>query len=159
MTAVTTEKRLRLPLSWSFIESVRTTVAEHLREAAPDLREAAVMVASELAENVIKYGEPLVDEQCGYVTVLAGPEGVVIRTMNGVSSAARALEVKQRIETIAGAEDVEALFRARLQEMLESPADQRSSLGLLRIAYEGNFRLSCSYEAPVLTIVAQREWL
>jgi hypothetical protein len=159
MTADTVETRLRLPLSWNFIEGVRATVNERLAHAPAELRESAVMVASELAENMVKYGEPLAQDDCGYVTLSIGPGLVEVKTMNGVTSARRAEEVIDRIQAIAASDDVEALFRQRMKEMLESPGDPHSYLGLLRIAYEGNFRLSCDYTAPVLTIIAHREWV
>jgi hypothetical protein len=158
MTDIAIERRMRLPPSWGLIERVRATVSEALARASADVRDAAVMVASELAENAIKYGEALADDECGYVTLSVGPQLISIRSLNGVSSMERVRDVVQRIDTIAKAESAEALYVARLREMLETPSDSASHLGLLRIAYEGGFRLSCAYEAPVLTIIAEREW-
>lgn len=114
------------------------------------------MVASELAENVIKYGEPVAGEQCGFVTIAVEPDRVVICTKNGVISSERGNDVVQQIARIAAAENVEALYAARMREMLDNPADLGSCLGLLRIAYEGNFTLTSVYEASLLTICATR---
>jgi anti-sigma regulatory factor (Ser/Thr protein kinase) len=94
------EQHLRLPLSWGFIGRVRATVSEALRSQPADVRDAAVMVASELAENVIKYGEALDGDDCGYVSLAASETSIVIRTMNGVSSAARAAAVMDRIAAL-----------------------------------------------------------
>jgi hypothetical protein len=150
------EQRLRLPLSWGFIARVRSTVAEALSDQTADLRDAAVMVASELAENVIKYGEPLGDEECGFVSLVSTRDSVLLRTTNGVSSPERAAFVARQIEEIATSEDVGALYEQRMLSLLSS-SEPDSQLGLLRIAYEGNFRLSCSYQAPRLTICAERK--
>jgi hypothetical protein len=151
------EQRLRLPLSWGFIGRVRATVAEVLLCYSPDIRDAAVMVASELAENVIKYGEALDGDDGGYVSIVPGEDSITIKTVNGVSSPARAAAVMDRIAAIQASDDVGALYASRMQQMLLNPSDVESQVGLLRIAYEGNFRLSCSYEARVLVIAAERK--
>jgi hypothetical protein len=150
------EQHLRLPLSWGFIARVRATVSEALRSHSADVRDAAVMVASELAENVIKYGEALDGDDCGYVSLAPGETAILIRTVNGVSSAGRAAAVMERIRAIQACEDVGALYASRMQQMLLNPSDVESQVGLLRIAYEGNFRLSSSYDGRVLVITAER---
>jgi hypothetical protein len=147
---------LRVPLSWGFIDRVRATVRESLHGHPEELRESALMVASELAENVIKYGEPVNSEPCGFVTISVEADRVVICTINGVASSERGIEVVRQISRINVAENVEDLYAQRMQEMLHSPADLSSCLGLLRIAYEGNFALTSTYEAPLLTIWATR---
>ncbi len=43
------------------------------------------MVASELAENVIKYGEALEGDDGGYVSIVQSSDSITIRTVNGVS--------------------------------------------------------------------------
>jgi predicted component of type VI protein secretion system len=76
--------------------------------------------------------------------------------MNGVTSPARVKRVAAVIESIASAENVAGLYANRLQEMLASPGEPDSRLGLLRIAYEGSFRLDYSFASPLLTITATR---
>ena len=115
------------------------------------------MVASELAENVIKYGEALEGDDGGYVSIVPDSDSITIRTVNGVSSPARAAAVMDRIAAIQAATDVGELYASRMQQMLLNPSDVESQVGLLRIAYEGNFRLSCSYEGRVLVITAERK--
>jgi hypothetical protein len=51
---------------------------------------------------------------------------------------------------------VRELYRARLQQLFEHPELPRAQLGLLRTAFEGGFRLTCSYERCELQIVAER---
>jgi hypothetical protein len=120
-----------------------------------DVREAAVMAASELAENSVKYGEPIQSEDCAYISYSVRPTAIVIRTMNGVTTPKRVEQVASCIDAINASDDPGALYAQRLTEMLASPSDD-SRLGLLRIAYEGSFRLAYSYEPPVLTVTATR---
>lgn len=156
MTTESEEQRIRLPLSWSFIEAVRADIGRALADFPTDVREAAIMVVSELAENAVKYGEPVSGEDCAYISYSVRPAKIVIRTMNGVTSPARVKRVAAVIESIASAENVAGLYANRLQEMLASPGEPDSRLGLLRIAYEGSFRLDYSFASPLLTITATR---
>jgi hypothetical protein len=64
--------------------------------------------------------------------------------------------VVQTVGRIAAAEDLEAMFEARLEVLFQNPRLPRARLGLLRAAFEGTFRLSCRYEAPMLTVIAER---
>lgn len=150
------EQQIRLPLSWSFIEGARSDIAFALASFPTDVREAAVMVVSELAENAVKYGEPVSGEDCAYISYSIRPEIIVIRTINGVSSPSRVTRVAASIDAVSLAEDVGTLYAKRLSEMLNTPAEADSRLGLLRIAYEGRFRLAYSYASPILTITATR---
>jgi hypothetical protein len=143
-------------MSWSRIESARRTVAAGLLEMDNDVRDAAVMVASELAENVIKYGEPTTDDESGHVELLVDGNSIVIRSKNGVSRE-RASAVCALIDRISAAEDVSSLYVSRLGEMLNDPQAEGSQLGLHRIVCEGEFRLSHRYEADILTITAERK--
>jgi hypothetical protein len=43
-----------------------------------------------------------------------------------------------------------------MKELMANPAQTDSRLGLLRIAYEGQFRLDHTYEKSLLTITAER---
>jgi hypothetical protein len=114
------------------------------------------MVVSELAENAVKYGEPVQGEDCAYISYSVRPAAIVIRTMNGVNNPARVERVAASIDAIASAENVAELYALRLQEMLAAPGEADSRLGLLRIAYEGSFLLEYSFAPPLLTITATR---
>jgi hypothetical protein len=50
------------------------------------------------------------------------------------------------------------LYRARLRELFENPSLPKAQLGLLRVAFEGGFRLSYSFAPPQLEIVAERDF-
>jgi hypothetical protein len=120
-------------------------------------REAIVLAASELAENVVKYGVQHQDPRAGAMSVSVHGNVARIRATNAVASADDARSVIEIVARIASASSgATELYRARLQELFANPAAQRAQLGLLRLAFEGGFRLSASFEAPLLEIVAER---
>ena len=147
------ERGIWLPLSWTWIQRVRQDVANLLTDRSVVFRDAVVMTASELAENVVKYGEPLENNE-GFLGIAIGADLVRIQSKNGLSSPERAEALGQHIARIAAA-DPEALYVQRLQQMIEDPSNS-SGLGLLRIAFEGQFRLSFNYESGVAIITAER---
>jgi hypothetical protein len=120
-------------------------------------REAIVLAASELAENIVKYGVPHQDPRAGTLSVAVRANVVRISATNAVVSADDAERVVDIIGRI-GASSLGAteLYRERMGELFANPAAPRAQLGLLRLAYEGGFRLSASFNAPLLEIVAER---
>ena len=111
------------------------------------------MTALELAENVLKHGA---GTGSGMVTMKEEGGEVVISTQNRVHSLQTAQAVRQRIQQIAekGARE---LYVARMLEIMEQPNGRESGLGLLRVAYEGSFRLSCEILGDRLHIQARRK--
>jgi hypothetical protein len=146
---------IALPMSWSRIESARRTVAAGLAGIDEGVRDAAVMVASELAENVVKYGEPMANDESGHVELAVDKRSIVIRSRNGVSPE-RAAVVCVLIDKISAAEDPAALYVTRMRAILSNPQHEGSQLGLFRIVCEGQFKLSCAYAGGILTITAER---
>jgi hypothetical protein len=120
-------------------------------------REAIVLAASELAENIVKYGVQHPDPRAGTVTVGVHGKVARIRATNAVASTDDARHVVAMVARMSEASsNVAALYRARLRELFANPGAPRAQLGLLRLAFEGSFRLSASFEAPLLQIVAER---
>jgi hypothetical protein len=118
-------------------------------------REAIEMAVTELAENLVKYCEPSAGEFAGSITIRNENNVVKILATNLAASDADATLVKESIATLESAEALE-VYRARLAVLFTSPGLERGRLGLLRLAYEGGFRLSCHHAAPVLVIEAER---
>jgi hypothetical protein len=119
-------------------------------------REATAMVVTELAENMIKYGGTHAGVFAGTISIVTSNGIIRITAGNEVASASDASSVKEAIGKISQADDVMTLYRSRLAELFTNPGLARAQLGLLRAAFEGGFRLSCSYEPPSLVIVAER---
>jgi hypothetical protein len=119
-------------------------------------REAATMVMTELAENMIKYSDSS-STFAGTIALAIEGNRVRITASNEVASPTDGERVVQALARIAAADDLEAMYQARLVALFESPRLPQAQLGLLRAAYEGGFRLSCRYEPPLLTVIAHRE--
>ena len=122
----------------------------------PACREAVVLAVAELAENVVKYGAH--NHNAGASTLAIGLQGraVRIRVKNPVNSGTDARRVVEAVSRIASSSNVRDLYRTRLAELFADPSLPRAQLGLLRIAFEGRFRLSCDYHDPFLELVAER---
>ena len=117
-------------------------------------REAVVLAVAELAENVVKYGA----HDTGAATLGIGLQGKVvrIRVKNPVNSGIDARSVVEAVSRIASSSDVKDLYRQRLAKLFANPDLPRAQLGLLRIAFEGRFRLRCEYHDPFIELVAER---
>jgi len=134
--------------------------ARHFAEVAlnsygPLCREAAVMAVWELTENVLKYGKP----DAGVVgTIGIGVRGETVRisAKSVASSFQNARAAMETIPKISSARNVSELYRNRLRELFDYPEQPHTKLGLLLVAFEGRFRLSCAYNPPYFEIVAER---
>lgn len=146
-----------VPLSWTWIESVRSTVAAQLADHDEDLREASVMVASELAENVVKYGEPRPGTDSGQIQLSVDDRCVRILSVNGVQAQQRVERLGEIFERLRATPDPLQLYMQRLQELLANPNQVETQTGFLRIVCEGQFALSHDYVGGVLTIAAERK--
>jgi hypothetical protein len=119
-------------------------------------REAIALAACELAENVAKYGVAHADPRAGTLSVGVRDNVVRLTVTNAVRTADEARSVTTIVSRISASASVAELYRARLAELFANPAAPRAQLGLLRLAFEGGFKLSATYQAPLLQIVAER---
>lgn len=147
--------RYEIPIVWHFVRDVRQHLGESLADQSAALREAAVMVASELVENAIKYGDSVPNARHATIELFVNAEQVQIVVTNGLTSADRALEVAAALDRIADAPDPSVLYVERLQLLLENP-NIKGKLGFLRIGLEAGFELESSFDDGVLTITATR---
>jgi hypothetical protein len=147
-----------IPIAWSHVRDARKLVQEALADRDPELRDAAGMTMSELVENAMKYGDSTPEMQGARFTLSIDEQAISIEVQNGTSCLEEIDNLKKTIEAIAAAPDQEAreaLYVARLQELLEDPTSG-GRLGLYRIGFEGGFDLSCSVEGHVVTVMARR---
>ncbi len=144
-----------IPMAWHHIRDARALVVEALADASADLRDATGMAISELLENAMKYGESVPGMAGASYTLAVSDDVIRIEVKNGVGATETLDQLRARIDAMAAAEDKEALYVERLQEILENPA-VGGRLGLFRIACEGGFDLACTFEAPVVTVIATR---
>jgi anti-sigma regulatory factor (Ser/Thr protein kinase) len=141
---------------WSRVREVREHVARLVEQAPPALRAASIMTASELVENAIKYGETVAGAEAVSFVFHAAPDRIRIEVKNGSTNRAGVAELRRRIEEISSAEDRQAMYLFRLEELLRCP-DQSGKLGIYRIGFEGGFELGFDYVDDVVTVTATRQ--
>ena len=136
------------------MDTVRQRVETGLSDQDEFLRYAALLAASELAENIVKYGEPCTSA-CAGIEVDVDEEMLRVRSVNCVGDPAHAHAVIAIVEDIAAAADPEELYMRQMEEVMreERPG---SRLGFYRMAAECGLRLSHQYVDGCLTITAER---
>lgn len=141
---------------WPNVRLIRQQVGTALEAGPADLRSAAIMTASELVENAIKYGESVPAARTVTFSLEATSGEVRIRVANGSTNAHGVAELGRRVEEVRGAADKQALYLARLEQLL-AEADESGKLGIYRIGFEGGFDLECDYSNEVVTMTATRK--
>ncbi|MFC1641806.1 hypothetical protein ACFL5O_03830 [Myxococcota bacterium] len=140
---------------WTSIRAIRDTVGQALAQYPSEFAGAAVMVASELLENSVKYGEAVTAARVILFALGASDGQLRIETVNGSTDVTAVHGLVSRVRLIRKTEDKGSLYLARLQELLTNPSVS-AQLGIYRIAFEGQFELDCTYENDVVTVVATR---
>ena len=140
---------------WSEVAAVRDRVQELLGDVPEAVRTAAVMTASELVENAVKYGESVPGAENASVVVEKDGEHLRIVVENGVAAAETVEDLMRHVERVTNAEDKTKLYVERLRELMTSGGGA-SKLGIYRIACEGGFDLECTYAGQVVTVTASR---
>jgi hypothetical protein len=138
------------------LEAVKRYVELHPDFCHATCREAVAMAAWELGGNVVKYGLEDAEGGAGTITVALLPNIVTIRTLNLVEPGPNVGEAAGAIARLAKGSSVTELYRRRLHELFENADHTRACLGLLRVAFEGGFQLSCHEEGRYLEIAAHR---
>jgi len=145
-------KSITLKDAWEELSRVRVSIEQYFEGESEQFRTAAAMTATELAENVLKHG---CDPESGMVTMSERDGEVVISTQNRVASRETAERVRDYIRNIAS-KGAREMYVSRMMEIMDHPGAHRSGLGLVRIAYEGEFQLSCEVLGDRLHIQAKR---
>lgn len=145
--------------AWHIIEGVQEKIREFIfsRLGDQDISEATEMCATELVENAIKYGSGSALEGCIDFFLRVDSAVVEIVVTNSVKRILDVENVDRLVKQIKESGDPEKLYIDRLNELMESQIPGLSQLGLLRIAYEGRFRLAYTFENNILTVKARRE--
>lgn len=146
---------LSIPILWEYVREVRRMVRDALAGRDEGLRSAATMVASELVENAIKYGESVHGAPDVTFSLTVGTDCLTIEVTNGVASTTALDDVREALDQIGQAGDREALYVSRLERLLARPS-QQGKLGLYRVGFEGGFDLRYTYVQSVLTVTATR---
>lgn len=150
---------LPIAIEWSSIDIVRTAIQNCLSAVFHDIDgcRTIAMVAGELLENAVKYGD------------WTGPEAGFRLRVWGVGTQAHVMvenrvlandtRVAGLLETLAwmkGFTSPEEAFRAKLVQVAETPDTRagESGLGLVRVAYEGNCVIAAEVKDATLRVTA-----
>lgn len=149
------EIQFNVPDVWSYVATVRQMIVEAVSQRAPALAGSAGLVASELVENAIKYGEPVAAASHASFRLTMNDTSISIEVRNGIRNIPAVEAYKERLAKIAASPNKEQLCLERMQELINHP-NQHGQLGLYRIVQEASFDLSCTYENEVLIVRAKR---
>jgi len=137
------ESRLDLGIKpiWDEVDRVRDQAAAFLSGCglAREEIDALTMVACELAENAVKYGDFHGDDLVR-VSLVRRPRDVIVEVKNRVNEAGSQdlIAMDKTIQWVRGFQDPFEAYIARLEEVSAKDIyDKESRLGLTRIAYEG----------------------
>ncbi|HEY3500282.1 MAG TPA: hypothetical protein VGK73_36575 [Polyangiaceae bacterium] len=151
------EQTLKLARQGNAVDDALRFAERAVSYCTPECREAVALAVCELGENLIKYGENGGDPHAGTIGVSVEGSSVRVRAVNRVTSLDDAKRVAELVSELDGAgASVQELYLKRLQTLFSNPDEPRTQLGLLRMAFEGGFRLSCTFDAPELQIIAER---
>ncbi len=141
---------------WDGIKQIRNTIDEVLDRYPDEVRNASKMTASELMENAVKYGTS-VDQDTGISFELTATDRLVTITVtNRLLNTQDGEDAIQHLDIIKASENPETLYLRRLQALMNDMSLQKTQLGLYRIAYEGQFRLSYTCDRHLISITAVR---
>lgn len=150
--------RIHIQPEWNVIKKIKERINSdpQLQACGDDFREAALLTAIELVENGLKYSDSE-DPERPVEFRFDTEDGVcAISVTNTSSDASNKSALFSAIERIRGG-DPFALYVERLEQVKENP-DGFSRMGLIRIAYEGEFSLEARAEGggDRITIEARR---
>jgi hypothetical protein len=143
---------------WETISNIRDDIQKVLKikMVNEDTLEKADLVCLELLENAVKYG--IVTPDCPDVKIWFELEEdvLVFYVSNGVRIDDKLQFLFELINKLRNAENVEALYIQRLEEITRNPRGG-SQLGIYRIVFESGFHLRYTLEGYKLTIAAQKQ--
>jgi hypothetical protein len=149
---------------WRNIDLLRTSVQNCFIAVFADFDgcHAIAMVTGELLENALKYGDWTSNERAMFRLRVVGREGnIEVSVQNPLkSSDPHAATLMTSLEWLNSFSKPEAAYRARMLQIAQEDGDAAPSrLGLVRIAFEGNCRITAKVEKGTVTVsaVLQRE--
>ncbi len=149
---------LTIKPTWDIVKDVHDKTIRVMNDqgASADVKESAMMVATELIENAVKYGISQPDGSSIEFNLEISDNSIQMSTANGVKEEEHAKIVIDHITRINESDNPKELYTQRLLELLECDRPGATQLGLYRIAYEGQFNLRYAYEGKVLKINAEK---
>jgi hypothetical protein len=143
---------------WKNIDLLRTSVQNCFAAVFADVDgcHAIAMVTGELLENALKYGDWLNTNRAMFRLRVVGDGGnIEVSVENPLREQDKnAVELMKSIEWINSYPTPEAAYRARMLQIAQDDTETASRLGLVRIAFEGNCRLSARLASGTVMVTA-----
>ncbi len=146
---------------WGNAESLRIAIVSCLAALFKDrdFGQSIGIASSELVENAIKYGDwDNPDHSLFRFRLSLKDDVIVIQVSNPVSTMdSSTKELLETVEWIKRFPSPAEAYMTRMREIADQPKSLKaSSLGLVRVAYEGNFKLDVQRdENSVIHITAK----
>lgn len=138
---------LKIEPEWNIIKKIKEFIntEPEIVSRGEDFREATLLTAIELVENALKYsdGEPPQSVHFAF-EINGGTVEIVVR--NATSDAANLSALSETLAKIQSANAFD-LYVERLEQIRDNP-DGHSRMGLVRIAYEGEYSLTLRQLSP-----------
>jgi hypothetical protein len=153
---------MRVPPEWSRVDTVRAVTEGLVRAVGPtaadDLAERLAIVAGELMENAVKYGKA--GELVAFQLHRDGQAIVLSVTSVADPATSSSARLKARVEWLATFDTALAAYHATIERLdSDAAAVDGAGLGLARILFEGECRLTCELrEDGRVSMQARREW-
>jgi hypothetical protein len=144
---------------WRNVDLLRTSVQNCFTAVFADVDgcHAIAMVTGELLENALKYGDWISGDRAMFRLRVHGNSGRINISVSNPLKASddNAATLLKSIEWINSFEKPEQAYRARMLQIAQNENDETPSrLGLVRIAFEGNCRLSATVQEGTVTVSA-----
>ncbi len=143
---------------WKNIDLLRTSVQNCFTAVFSDVDgcHAIAMVTGELLENALKYGDWLSADRAMFrLRVIGEGKNIEVSVENPLKDSDKnAAELMKAIEWINSYASPEEAYRARMLAIAQDINESASRLGLIRIAFEGNCRLSARLAKGAVTVTA-----
>lgn len=131
---------LKIEPEWNIIKKIKEFINSdpQIRAQGDDFREATLLTAIELVENGLKYseGEPPAPITFNFDVI---DNAVTIEVRNSTTNEKHKRALSDTLKKITTGNPFD-LYVERLEQIRDNP-DGHSRMGLVRIAYEGEFQL------------------
>jgi hypothetical protein len=144
---------------WKNIDLLRTSVQNCFIAVFADLDgcHAIAMVTGELLENALKYGDWTSGDRAMFRLRVHGREGnIEVSVQNPLKATdPNALSLVQSLEWLNSYARPDQAYRARMLQIAQEEGEAApSKLGLVRIAAEGNCRITARVDNSAVTVTA-----
>jgi hypothetical protein len=144
---------------WKNIDLLRTSVQNCFIAVFADLDgcHAIAMVTGELLENALKYGDWTSGDRAMFRLRVHGREGnIEVSVQNPLkANDPNAASLMSALEWLNGFTKPDQAYRARMLQIAQEEGETApSKLGLVRIAAEGNCRITARVDNSAVTVTA-----